>query len=120
VYCTLQAPEANVPMYFATNTEDYRKRNKILRNFCSLKQEFWVRSRTARCCNFFFLFFTPGGLCGGKFICTCNVCHECIQLATLTVAVLAKRKEEVKSLQFDNSTKKNKNNVFPRNEKMQN
>ena len=68
------------------------------------------------------LFFTPGGLCGGKFICTCtcNVCHECIQLATLTVAVLAKRKKEVKSLQFDNSTKKTKNNVFPRNEKMQN
>ena len=65
---------------------------------------------------FSLLFFTPGGLCGGKFICTCNVCHECIQLATLTVAVLAKRKKEVKSLQFDNSTKKNKNNVFPRNE----
>ena len=57
VYCTLQAPEANVPMYFATNTENYRKRNKILRNFCSLKQEFWVRSRTARCCNFFPPFF---------------------------------------------------------------
>ena len=58
---------------------------------------------------FSLLFFTPGGLCGGKFICTCtcNVCHECIQLATLTVAVLAKRKKEMKSLQFDNSTKKN-------------
>jgi hypothetical protein len=38
----------------------------------------------------------------------------------LTVAVLAKRKKEVKSLQFDNSTEKNKKKVFPRNEKMQN
>ena len=58
---------------------------------------------------FSLLFFTPGGLCGGEFICTCtcNVCHERIQLATLTVAVLAKRKKEMKSLQFDNSTKKN-------------
>ena len=26
--------------------------NKILRNFCTLKTEFWVRSQTARCCNF--------------------------------------------------------------------
>ena len=69
---------------------------------------------------FSLLFFTPGGLCGGKFICACNVCHECIQLATLTVAVLAKRKKEVKLLQFDNPTKKTKNNVFPRNGKMQN
>lgn len=80
--------------------------------FCAT---FAVSSRSFGCAvpsrlaavNFSLLFFTPGGLCGGKFICTCNVCHECIQLATLTVAVLAKRKKEVKSLQFDNSTKKN-------------
>ena len=91
--------------------------------FCAT---FAVSSRSFGCAverldavNVSLLFFTPGGLCGGKFICTCNVCHECIQLATLTVAVLAKRKKEVKSLQFNNSTKKQKN-VFPRNEKMQN
>ena len=79
--------------------------------FCAT---FAVSSRSFGCAverlaavNFSLLFFTPGGLCGGKFICTCHVCHECIQLATLTVAVLAKRKKEVKSLQFDNPTKKN-------------
>ena len=93
--------------------------------FCAT---FAVSSRSFGCAverlaavNFSLLFFTPGGLCGGKFICTCNVCHECIQLATLTVAVLAKRKkrDEIAAI-WQLHEKKTKNNVFPRNEKMQN
>ena len=37
---------------FPQSTEDYRKMNKILPNFCTLKTELWVRGQTARCCNF--------------------------------------------------------------------
>ena len=110
----------NVFFHKTLKTGDYRKMSKILRNFCTLKTELWVRSQTARCCNF------------------CPPCFESyIQLlrlkiwllllkillrerSKLTVAVLAKRKKEVKSLQFDNSTKKNKKKFFLEMKKMQN
>ena len=47
-----ESPGSKYTNVFFQNTENYRKMNKILRNFCTLKTELWVRSQTARCYNF--------------------------------------------------------------------
>ena len=119
-----ESPGSKYTNVFFQNTENYRKMNKILRNFCTLKTELWVRSQTARCYN-----FCPPCFESYIYIYIATPAEDMATPAENTLAGeieadrcragQAEKRGEIAAIGKPHG-KKRKNNIFPQNEKKKN